>query len=548
MERSFAEEVKQLALGDGQVLRGEGILAITKALLQSGVSYVGGYPGAPVSHLLDVLADANESLLKPMGVYLDASANEAAAAALLGASINYPMRGAVTWKSIVGTNVAADALSNLASAGVIGGALIVVGEDYGAGASVIQERTHSFALKSSLPLIDPRPTLQNLARMVEEGFGLSEASNLPTVISLRIRAAHMRGSLVCRDNVRPAISHEHAARAALLRLRPPEPPAVHLHPGGAEVRAAAARGPALHRRARPQRGDPRRGEGARHHPPGRPHPDRAAGARAPGHGRPVRRLPHPAAGAERDPPARARAARLLPRGQAARARARRRHAELHRAGAEGAGLRARAHHAHPRQGRGGRAGRVRARGGAGRPRALPGRRRGAAAAGAHRARGAGPRAAAGAAAQAPARVLHRLPGAAGVQRAQDRPARARRDPRGGRHRLPRLRDAAAVQPGQHHPGLRDERGLRERGGAPLRQARDLDPGRRRLLALGPHRGRGQRGLQQAGLDRGGAGELLHLGHRPAGQSLVGQEPARRHGEDVHRRHHPEPRACRGSRP
>jgi len=205
MERSFAEEVKQLALGDGQVLRGEGILAITKALLQSGVSYVGGYPGAPVSHLLDVLADANESLLKPMGVYLDASANEAAAAALLGASINYPMRGAVTWKSIVGTNVAADALSNLASAGVIGGALIVVGEDYGAGASVIQERTHSFALKSSLVLIDPRPSLQNLARMVEEGFGVSEASNLPTVISLRIRAAHMRGSMVCRDNVRPAI-------------------------------------------------------------------------------------------------------------------------------------------------------------------------------------------------------------------------------------------------------------------------------------------------------------------------------------------------------
>ena len=206
MERSFAQEVKKLQLGQGQVLRGEGILAITKALLQAGVSYVGGYPGAPVSHLLDVMADANESLLKPMGVYFDASASEASAAALLGASINYPMRGAVTWKSIVGTNVAADALSNLASSGVIGGALVVVGEDYGAGASVIQERTHAFALKSSLCLMDPRPSLQNLARMVEEGFGLSEASNLPTVISLRIRAAHVQGSMVCKDNVRPAIS------------------------------------------------------------------------------------------------------------------------------------------------------------------------------------------------------------------------------------------------------------------------------------------------------------------------------------------------------
>ena len=206
MERSFAQEVKKLQLGQGQVLHGEGILAITKALLQAGVSYVGGYPGAPVSHLLDVMADANESLLKPMGVYFDASASEASAAALLGASINYPMRGAVTWKSIVGTNVAADALSNLASSGVIGGALIVVGEDYGAGASVIQERTHAFALKSSLCLMDPRPSLQNLARMVEEGFGLSEASNLPAVISLRIRAAHVQGSMVCKDNVQPAIS------------------------------------------------------------------------------------------------------------------------------------------------------------------------------------------------------------------------------------------------------------------------------------------------------------------------------------------------------
>src|SRR3984893_17686029 len=206
MERSFAEEVKQLALGEGQLLRGEGILAITKALLQAGVSYVGGYPGAPVSHLLDVMADANETLLKPMGVYFDASASEASAAALLGASINYPMRGAVTWKSIVGTNVAADALSNLASSGVVGGALIVVAEHYGAGASVIQERTHAFALKSSLCLMDPRPSLQNLARMVEEGFALSEASNLPTVISLRIRAAHVQGSMVCKDNVRPAIS------------------------------------------------------------------------------------------------------------------------------------------------------------------------------------------------------------------------------------------------------------------------------------------------------------------------------------------------------
>ncbi|HXH84013.1 MAG TPA: indolepyruvate ferredoxin oxidoreductase subunit alpha [Candidatus Tectomicrobia bacterium] len=205
-ERSFAEDVKQLAYGDGQVLRGEGILAITKALLQSGVSYVGGYPGSPISHLLDVLADANESLLRPMGIYYELSGSEAAAAALLGASINYPMRGAVTWKSVVGTNVASDALSHVASAGVVGGALVVIGEDYGEGASILQERTHSAALKSSIPLLDPRNSLQAFARFVEEGFGLSEACNEPVFFSIRIRACHMRGTLRCKDNIRPAIS------------------------------------------------------------------------------------------------------------------------------------------------------------------------------------------------------------------------------------------------------------------------------------------------------------------------------------------------------
>ncbi len=205
-ERTFAEDVKQLGYGAGQVLRGEGILAITKALLQSGISYVGGYPGAPVSHLLDVLADADEPLLKPLGIYFEQSGSEAAAAALLGASINYPMRGAVTWKSVVGTNVASDALSHVASAGVIGGALVVIGEDYGEGASILQERTHSAALKSSIPLIDPRNSLPAFARFVEEGFGLSEACHEPVFFSIRIRACHMRGQLVCRDNVRPAIS------------------------------------------------------------------------------------------------------------------------------------------------------------------------------------------------------------------------------------------------------------------------------------------------------------------------------------------------------
>ena len=205
MERQFAEEIRQLRLGEGEVFHGEGILAVTKALLQSGVAYVGGYQGAPVSHLLDVMVQAKE-LLAELGVHVEACTNEAAAAAMLGASVNYPMRGAVTWKSIVGTNVASDALSYLASAGVVGGALVIVGEDYGEGASVALERTHAVALKSSLWLLDPRPHLPTLVRMVEQGFALSEASATPVILDLRIRACHVRGRFVARANRAPAVS------------------------------------------------------------------------------------------------------------------------------------------------------------------------------------------------------------------------------------------------------------------------------------------------------------------------------------------------------
>ena len=206
-ERSFAKEVLKLRLGDGDEFRGEGILAVTKALLQSGVAYVGGYQGAPISHLMDVLGDAQkQGVLEEWGVHFESSASEAAAAAMLAASVNYPIRGAVTWKSTVGTNVASDALANLASGGVTGGALIVIGEDYGEGSSIMQERTHSFAMKSQIWLLDPRPNLTTITNMVEHGFELSEASHSPVMLELRIRACHVSGRFNARDNRKPEMT------------------------------------------------------------------------------------------------------------------------------------------------------------------------------------------------------------------------------------------------------------------------------------------------------------------------------------------------------
>ena len=243
MERSFHNEIEALKLGQGETFQGEGILAVTKALLQSGVTYVGGYQGSPISHLLDVMVQA-KPYMDELGVHVEACTNESSAAAMLAASIMYPVRGAVTWKSVVGTNVASDALSNLASPGVMGGALIVVGEDYGEGASVIQERTHAFAMKSALWLMDPRPNLPTIVRMVEKGFELSEASNTPVMMELRIRACHVQGSFIASDNIAPAISsrllQQDAAAFSYDRLS--HPPSTFKHEKHKyEVRMPAAR-------------------------------------------------------------------------------------------------------------------------------------------------------------------------------------------------------------------------------------------------------------------------------------------------------------------
>ncbi len=228
-ERSFAKEVEQLKIGDGEEFRGEGILAVTKALLECGVAYVGGYQGAPISHLMDVLSDAQD-IMGEFGVHFESSASEATAAATLAASVHYPIRGAVTFKSPVGVNVASDALANLASGGVTGGAMIILGEDYGEGSSIMQERSHAFAMKSQVWLLDPRPNLEMIVKCVREGFELSEVSNTPVMLEMRIRSCHVHGRFKARSNKRPKMSLAEALENPKRDLnRIVLPPASYLH-------------------------------------------------------------------------------------------------------------------------------------------------------------------------------------------------------------------------------------------------------------------------------------------------------------------------------
>jgi indolepyruvate ferredoxin oxidoreductase alpha subunit len=89
---------------------------------------------------------------------------------------------------------------------VTGGALVIVGEDYGEGSSIMQERTHAFAMKSQIWLLDPRPHLPSIVKAVHDGFALSEATHTPVMLELRIRSCHLHGRFTTRANRRPAFS------------------------------------------------------------------------------------------------------------------------------------------------------------------------------------------------------------------------------------------------------------------------------------------------------------------------------------------------------
>jgi indolepyruvate ferredoxin oxidoreductase, alpha subunit len=137
-ERSFKAEVEHLKLGDGETFTGEGILAITKALLECGVGYVGGYQGAPISHLMDVLADAEEILVRTRRA-LRGQRIGGRGGGDAGGERALPDPGRGDLQGAGGRERRLDALANLSSAGVTGGALVIVGEDYGEGSSIMQE-------------------------------------------------------------------------------------------------------------------------------------------------------------------------------------------------------------------------------------------------------------------------------------------------------------------------------------------------------------------------------------------------------------------------
>jgi len=203
MAISYDKKIEnQLLFDGGNEYFGSGAVVILKSLLESGISYFTSYPGSPTATVTSLVDKVKHTVLRDLGVYAEESTNEAAAAAALRSSISNPIRGAVAFK-VVGFNVAADAIAHIASSGVTGGALILVGEDYGCNNTIVAEKTLPYAYKSGLPILDASASLQHLSDLIHDGFALSEHSGSPVIVLVRSRVGYMSELVKARDNKRP---------------------------------------------------------------------------------------------------------------------------------------------------------------------------------------------------------------------------------------------------------------------------------------------------------------------------------------------------------
>ena len=225
MSHAFSDkDVQQLEHGEGQKLYGDGALVVLKGMLEAGISYFGGYPGAPTSNLIDAAADSYQTVLEPRGIYMESSANEMSAAAMCTTSCYTPIRGAVTWK-VLGNGVATDVLDHVSQIGVEGGTVVVVGEDYGVSSTTVAQRTLPWAMKSGIVVIDPRADQQLLLKLTRMSFELSEASNTVVALLLRPQLSHANAEVETGNNAQPRFNTKDKIKASIAEPhRYPLPP------------------------------------------------------------------------------------------------------------------------------------------------------------------------------------------------------------------------------------------------------------------------------------------------------------------------------------
>ncbi len=164
-----------------------GNTALVRAMVETGTRVVTSYPGSPTPEI----ATAIRSI--PRGdrpFYFEFSTNEKVATEVaFGAAINGHL-STVFFKS-VGLNVASDTFVQLCYMNILGGMVVVLGDDPGANSSQNEQDNRHFAHMSYTPVLEPSNPLE-VYLFYKEAASLARKYHMPIILRLTTHVCHAK--------------------------------------------------------------------------------------------------------------------------------------------------------------------------------------------------------------------------------------------------------------------------------------------------------------------------------------------------------------------
>jgi indolepyruvate ferredoxin oxidoreductase alpha subunit len=171
--------------GGSEIVMGN--TAIVRAMIESNVRVATSYPGSPTPEIATAIASIPKDK-NPL--YFEFSTNEKVATEVaFGASINGHL-STVFFKS-VGLNVAADTFVQLGHLELIGGMVIVLGDDPGANSSQNEQDNRHYARLAYIPMLEPA-TPTEVYTMFKEAARLSTERRMPVILRLTTHVCHAK--------------------------------------------------------------------------------------------------------------------------------------------------------------------------------------------------------------------------------------------------------------------------------------------------------------------------------------------------------------------
>lgn len=164
-----------------------GNTALVRAMVETGTRVVTSYPGSPTPEI----ATAIQSITpEKRPFYFEFSTNEKVATEVaLGAALNGYL-STVFFKS-VGLNVAADAFVQLSLLNLIGGMVVVLGDDPGANSSQNEQDNRHYAAMSYTPLLEPASPAEVYA-YYKEAAAMARAMGKAVILRLTTHVCHAK--------------------------------------------------------------------------------------------------------------------------------------------------------------------------------------------------------------------------------------------------------------------------------------------------------------------------------------------------------------------